>query len=113
MQFLFKRNLTVTTNAIQQLRKINPSAILRVSVDSGGCHGYQYNMQLTQEIESQDVVYENEGVKVIVDPISHDLIQGSKLDFVQELIGSSFQIVDNPLAESSCGCKTSFNLKTN
>ncbi|TPX72122.1 hypothetical protein SpCBS45565_g00673 [Spizellomyces sp. 'palustris'] len=85
--------------------------MLRITVESGGCHGFQYKMELTAQMEDDDVVFENDGAKVAVDTISLDLINGSTLDYVEELIGSSFQVVNNPKAESSCGCKTSFNVK--
>ncbi|KAJ3070994.1 [4Fe-4S] proteins maturation [Podochytrium sp. JEL0797] len=96
----------------------------RITVDSGGCHGYQYVMGLTQEIDPvEDIVayvfvlvfparsvFEKDGAKVVVDKISLDLCHGSTLEYVEELIGSSFQVVGNPKAESSCGCKISFNV---
>ncbi|KAI9352088.1 hypothetical protein BDR26DRAFT_324047 [Obelidium mucronatum] len=83
----------------------------RISVDSGGCHGYQYVMGLTKEVNpEEDVIFEKDGAKVVVDKISLDLCHGSTLEFVEELIGSSFQVVGNPKAESSCGCKISFNV---
>jgi iron-sulfur cluster assembly accessory protein len=61
----------------------------------------------------RDSVFEKEHARVFVDPITAPMVNGAKLDFVEELIGSSFQIVDNPNADSSCGCKISFNIKTN
>ncbi|TPX37002.1 hypothetical protein SmJEL517_g00781 [Synchytrium microbalum] len=108
--------LIVTDRAAKQLNYINSkdraSQALRVLVDSGGCHGYQVKMELTTDnLNEDDLLVEKNGAKVIVDTISLSLIEGSKLDYVQELIGSSFQVVDNPKAESSCGCKTSFNIK--
>lgn len=85
--------------------------MLRVAVDAGGCHGFQYKMELTHNAEKDDVIFEKDGQRICVDPLTLDMIQGSKVDYVEELIGSSFQVVDNPKAESSCGCKISFNLK--
>ncbi|KAI9105628.1 hypothetical protein DFS34DRAFT_644431 [Phlyctochytrium arcticum] len=109
------RILGVSDNAASQLHKINKKAntnkMLRVAVDSGGCHGFQYKMELTDEVEEDDIIFENQGAKVVVDPVSLDMVGGSVLDYVEQLIGASFQIVDNPRAETSCGCKTSFNIK--
>ena len=90
-------------------------------MDSGGCNGFQYKLELTKSIEPEDMylyhyfdsfsVFVNDGTKVVVDPSSLDLIKGSTLDYTQELIGSSFQVINNPLADSACGCKASFNIK--
>ncbi|KAI8809398.1 hypothetical protein BJ742DRAFT_738264 [Cladochytrium replicatum] len=96
-------------NEINGIEKKNQA--LRIIVDSGGCHGYQYKMELTTDQEEDDIIFEKDGARVLVDPVSIDLIRGSRLEYVEELIGSSFQVVDNPNAESSCGCKVSFNIK--
>lgn len=105
-------SVEITSRAARQLSKVTlPSAFLRVQVDAGGCHGYQYKMELTHTKEPDDVAFEKDGQTVLVDPLTLDMIQGSKIDYVDELIGSSFQVVDNPKAESSCGCKVSFNIK--
>lgn len=113
----------------------NPDLALRVRVESGGCHGFQYLMSLIT-IPKQDsrewssVVKENDaifqyttdnadldsrplpnGPRIILDEPSLDLLKGSKVDYVMELIGSQFKIIDNPYASGSCGCGTSFNIK--
>ncbi|TPX50566.1 hypothetical protein SeMB42_g02187 [Synchytrium endobioticum] len=110
-----ERTIIVTDRAVKQLYHINAKEkthALRIEVDSGGCHGYQVKMELTSEkAKEDDLIIEKGGAKVIVDSVSMSLIAGSKLDYVEELIGSSFRVVDNPKAESSCGCKTSFNIK--
>ncbi|KAI9002710.1 hypothetical protein BC832DRAFT_560666 [Gaertneriomyces semiglobifer] len=102
-------------SAAKQLDAINRrkglSQALRVTVESGGCHGFQYKFELTDEVEEDDIIFEREGARVIVDPGSLELISGSTVDYVEELIGSSFQVIGNPKAETSCGCKTSFNVK--
>ncbi|KAJ3008564.1 [4Fe-4S] proteins maturation [Thoreauomyces humboldtii] len=86
--------------------------MLRVTVESGGCHGFQYKMDLTTEKDdTEDIVFALDGAEVVVDATSLDFVAGSTLDYVEELIGSSFQVTNNPKAESSCGCKTSFNVK--
>lgn len=93
----------------------NPSLALRISVESGGCHGFQYLMSLTdlsKVDESEDTVFEGgNGAKVVMDEPSLELLKGSKVDYTMELIGSQFKITDNPLATSSCGCGTSFDIK--
>lgn len=95
----------------------NSGLALRVRVESGGCHGFQYLMSLTDTtaISSvDDTVFEaddNSGAKVVMDEPSLELLKGSKVDFTMELIGSQFKIVGNPAASSSCGCGTSFDIK--
>jgi Fe-S cluster assembly iron-binding protein IscA len=140
----------------------NPDLALRIQVESGGCHGFQYLMSLTTlppvesfsldstlgksspalnasssdpnaissrtplspplpeeakvgKLDEDDTVFaadDGSGAKVVMDGPSLELLKGSKIDFTMELIGSQFKIVDNPLATSSCGCGTSFDIKT-
>jgi iron-sulfur cluster assembly accessory protein len=80
---------------------------LRVSVEGGGCSGFRYEFGFEQGVAEDDVLVERNGVEVLIDPVSLDFLRGSEIDFVDELIGSSFQI-RNPNASSSCGCGTSF-----
>ena len=82
---------------------------LRISVEGGGCSGFQYKFDLTGTAEPDDVVLERNGARVLIDPISMGFLAGSEIDFVDDLIGSSFQ-VKNPNATSSCGCGTSFTI---
>ena len=140
----------------------NPNLALRIQVESGGCHGFQYLMSLTSlppldstsskqeetppalntssnnpnaipsetassppfpgsgkdskvgELDEDDTVFaadDGSGAKVVMDGPSLELLKGSKIDYTMELIGSQFKIVDNPLATSSCGCGTSFDIK--
>ncbi|GAO14659.1 hypothetical protein UVI_02008930 [Ustilaginoidea virens] len=92
----------------------NPNLALRIQVESGGCHGFQYLMNDTIFQFSPDGEPASpaaEGAKVILDEPSLELLKGSKVDFTMELIGSQFKIVDNPYAKSSCGCGTSFDVK--
>ena len=84
------------------------AAILRLSVDGGGCAGFTYKFELG-EIEEGDAVAETGGVQLIVDPISLDLVQGSAVDFVEDLGGSAFKVT-NPNAASGCGCGSSFSV---
>jgi iron-sulfur cluster insertion protein len=84
-------------------------AILRLSVDGGGCSGFQYRFGLAEGIDADDIITETDGVRLVVDPISIDLIEGSEVDFVESLGGSSFKVT-NPLAASGCGCGASFSV---
>jgi iron-sulfur cluster insertion protein len=84
-------------------------AILRLSVDGGGCAGFQYRFGLADEVESDDVAAVRDGVTLVVDPVSLDLVRGSIVDFVESMGGSAFQVT-NPQAASGCGCGTSFSI---
>jgi iron-sulfur cluster assembly accessory protein len=94
----------------------NPNLALRVSIESGGCHGFQYLMDLTdlgkEPPAEQDTVFEGaKGEKIVVDEPSLELLNGSTVDYTMELIGSQFKITGIPGATSSCGCGTSFDIK--
>ncbi len=80
---------------------------LRLSVEGGGCSGFQYKYELVQEREPDDLVLEKSGAVVLIDPISLQYLAGSEIDFVDDIIGQSFQI-NNPNASAGCGCGTSF-----
>lgn len=82
---------------------------MRVAVEGGGCSGFQYVFSLEADREDDDLAIERDGVSVLVDPVSLELLQGAVLDYVEELIGSYFQVT-NPNAASSCGCGTSFSI---
>lgn len=84
-------------------------AILRLSVEGGGCSGFQYKFDLADAPEGDDSVSETDGVKLVVDPVSLDLISGSTVDFVESLGGAAFK-VDNPQAAAGCGCGSSFGI---
>ncbi|KAK0723009.1 hypothetical protein B0T26DRAFT_626166, partial [Lasiosphaeria miniovina] len=143
--------LEITARAAKRLSEImskdsNPDLALRIQVESGGCHGFQYLMKLvtlpsslpahakdasptghenspSTSIQEDDTIFvyspQNDNPasagltapKIILDTPSLELLKGSKVDFTMELIGSQFKIVDNPLATSSCGCGTSFDIK--
>ncbi len=83
------------------------AAILRLSVDGGGCAGFQYKFGLESAIGPDDHVAETEGVQLVVDPVSLPFVEGAEVDYVESLGGASFQ-VRNPNATSGCGCGTSF-----
>ena len=84
-------------------------AILRLSVDGGGCAGFQYRFGLADAVEADDETAEQDGVTLVVDPVSLDLVRGSVVDFVESLGGAAFQVT-NPNAASGCGCGTSFSI---
>jgi iron-sulfur cluster insertion protein len=87
----------------------NRAPILRLSVDGGGCSGFQYKFDLTDGAEADDTVSEADGVKLVVDPVSLELVAGSTVDFVESLGGSAFK-VENPQASAGCGCGSSFGI---
>ena len=84
-------------------------AVLRLSVEGGGCAGFQYRFGLAESLEQDDTIVETDGVKLAVDQVSLDLVRGSVVDFVESLGGAAFQ-VRNPQAASGCGCGTSFSI---
>lgn len=83
--------------------------LFRVSVEGGGCSGFQYKFDMVDSRSDDDVVVERDGAQMLVDPVSLDYLKGSEVDFVDDLMGASFRI-RNPNAQSSCGCGTSFAL---
>jgi len=83
--------------------------ILRLSVDGGGCAGFQYKFGLADSVEGDDAVVERDGVRLVVDSISLDLVRGSAVDYVENMGGASFRVT-NPNAASGCGCGTSFSI---
>ncbi|MBA3838285.1 MAG: iron-sulfur cluster insertion protein ErpA [Zymomonas sp.] len=84
-------------------------AILRLSVDGGGCSGFQYRFGLADEVAADDLAVETDGVRLVVDSISLDLVRGAAVDFVETLGGTAFR-VENPQAASGCGCGASFSV---
>ena len=104
---------TVTERAARRIAEIlggeAEARLMRVSVDGGGCSGFQYRFDLVAAEEPGDLVVTRAGVSVVVDPVSLPYMAGSELDFVDDLIGAQFK-VKNPLAKASCGCGTSFSV---
>jgi iron-sulfur cluster assembly accessory protein len=103
--------VTVSDRAARRIAQIvagEPATpLLRVSVEGGGCSGFQYRFDLVAERDEDDLVIEKAGARVLVDPVSLGLLQGSEIDFVDDLMGATFR-VNNPNATASCGCGTSF-----
>lgn len=95
---------------INEIVKDEPTGtMLRVSVEGGGCSGFSYKFDLVKEKNTDDLIIENQGAIVLVDELSLGFLNGSEIDFVDALIGASFQI-NNPNATASCGCGTSFSI---
>ena len=105
--------VTVTERAAQQIGKIlrreAPGTMLRVSVEGGGCSGFQYKFDIDHARGEDDIAITRSDATVLIDRISLGYLAGSEIDFVDDLIGASFR-VNNPQATASCGCGTSFSL---
>ena len=106
-------SVTVSERAarrIGDILKAEPAGtMLRVSVEGGGCSGFQYKFDMERAKAEDDLVIARDGAVVLIDPVSVGFMAGSEIDFVDDLIGASFK-VKNPLAKASCGCGTSFAL---
>jgi iron-sulfur cluster assembly accessory protein len=104
--------ILLTENAAKRVAWIaarqSKPAVLRLAVDGGGCAGFTYKFELAEQ-ESGDAVAETDGVKLVVDPVSLDLVRGSAVDFVEDLGGAAFKVT-NPNAQSGCGCGSSFSV---
>jgi iron-sulfur cluster insertion protein len=105
--------IILTENAARRVASIaarqDKPAILRLAVDGGGCAGFTYKFELAPGAERGDEVVETDGVRLVVDPVSLDLVKGSAVDFVEDLGGASFRVT-NPNAQSGCGCGSSFSV---
>lgn len=106
------RTFSITAAAARRIAELRRSQggdrlMLRLAVSGGGCSGFQYGFSFDDTVREDDLAFERDGVTVLVDDVSLDLLNGAELDFVEELIGASFQ-VRNPNATSSCGCGSSF-----
>ena len=107
-----ENNIEITTNAqihIASVLQKDESKFFRITVLGGGCAGFQYKFDFDNSKKNDDVILKTNKVNILIDNISLNLIKGSKIDYVRELIGSSFKIT-NPQAASSCGCGTSFSI---
>jgi iron-sulfur cluster insertion protein len=109
-----ERSIVVSESAAKRITalKIQEDAadsFLRIAVSGGGCSGFQYGISFDDQKNPDDFVFERNGIAVIVDDTSLDLLNGSEVDFVEDLMGASFQI-KNPNAASSCGCGNSFSI---
>jgi iron-sulfur cluster insertion protein len=106
-------DIILTTSAAKRVAWIaarqSKPAILRLAVDGGGCAGFTYKFELAETQSNDDAVAETDGVKLVVDPISLDLVRGSAVDFIEDLGGATFRVT-NPNAASGCGCGSSFSV---
>ena len=102
----------LTENAAKRIAELKvqenvPTAYLRLAVSGGGCSGFQYGFTFDDQRQEDDTLFEREGVGLVIDTTSLELVDGAEIDFVEDLMGASFQ-VRNPNASSSCGCGKSF-----
>lgn len=109
-----ERRVDITDSAAKRIAWLmqqegDAALMLRLSVSGGGCSGFQYGFTFDKSHQVDDHLFERDGVKVVVDDTSLDLLAGSEIDFVEDLVGASFQ-VRNPNAVSSCGCGSSFSV---
>jgi iron-sulfur cluster assembly accessory protein len=106
-------SVTISESAARRIGEILKSepvgAMLRVSVEGGGCSGFQYKFGIERSRGDDDLVLARDGAVVLIDPVSVNYMAGSQIDFVDDLIGQSFKI-NNPQATASCGCGTSFSI---
>ena len=104
-------SITISERAAGRIAEILKSeaapALFRVSVEGGGCSGFQYRFDLVTERAAGDLLVERDGARVVVDPVSLGFMQGAELDFVDDLIGAQFKL-NNPNVTAACGCGTSF-----
>ncbi|MTI10695.1 iron-sulfur cluster insertion protein ErpA [Curvivirga aplysinae] len=108
------RVLTISDSAVKRITKLrdlegDDQLMLRITVSGGGCSGFQYAFDFDKNAKTQDMLFEKNGVTVVTDETSMDLLAGSEVDFVDDLMGAYFQI-NNPNATASCGCGTSFSV---
>jgi iron-sulfur cluster insertion protein len=106
--------VTLSASAAKRVAQLKtqenaPDAFLRLAVSGGGCSGFQYNFSFDLARNADDRAFERDGVTLVVDEVSLDLVKGAEIDFVEDMMGASFQ-VKNPNAASSCGCGNSFSL---
>jgi iron-sulfur cluster insertion protein len=109
-----ERQIVLTESAVRRIATLRAqenaeSALLRIAVSGGGCSGFQYGLSFDDQQNEDDVVFERDGIGVVVDDVSLGLLNGAEVDFVEDLMGASFQI-RNPNAASSCGCGNSFSI---
>ena len=109
-----ERRIVVTENAARRIAILRTQenaedAFLRIAVSGGGCSGFQYGFSFDDQRNEDDFVFERDGVGVVIDDVSLGLLNGAEIDFVEDLMGASFQI-RNPNAASSCGCGNSFSI---
>jgi iron-sulfur cluster insertion protein len=113
LHFVTTADISLTESAARRVAWIaqrqSKPAILRLAVDGGGCAGFTYKFELAEEPDAEDAVATTDGVRLVVDPFSLELVKGSAVDFVEDLGGAAFKVT-NPNAQSGCGCGSSFSV---
>lgn len=107
-------SVIVTENAAKRVKTLiqmegRDNLMLRLGVSGGGCSGFQYSIDLDDKVNDDDVITEHHGIKLVVDQTSLELLNGTQVDFVEDLMGASFQF-SNPNATATCGCGSSFSV---
>jgi iron-sulfur cluster insertion protein len=107
-------SVSLTESAARRVAELKrqenvPNAFLRLAVSGGGCSGFQYGFSFDDARQDDDVVFERDGVQLVIDAVSLELVKGAEVDFVEDMMGAAFQ-VRNPNAASSCGCGNSFSV---
>ncbi len=111
---LIESPLIFTSSAAAKVRELisdegNPSLMLRVFITGGGCSGFQYGFTFDENITDGDTVVENDGVKLLIDPMSFQYLTGAEIDYTEGLEGAQF-VIRNPNATTTCGCGSSFSV---
>lgn len=106
--------VTITDQAKKRILEVSKKRNLntiffRISISGGGCQGFQYNFKFEDEVNNDDNIFEYDKINLLVDPTSLNILKGSRIDFVNDMMGSYFKI-ENPKATSTCGCGTSFSI---
>ncbi|EFO20164.1 iron-sulfur cluster assembly accessory protein [Loa loa] len=105
-------DLKITENCVNRLREVaSIGEHLRIMVDGGGCSGFEYKMSIDNKINDNDLVFCKDHIKIVVDERSLQFLKGATVDYFEDLMRSSFRIVDNPVAEKGCSCGSSFAIK--
>jgi iron-sulfur cluster insertion protein len=109
-----ERSITLTASAARRIAFLREQeqvgqANLRITVSGGGCSGFQYGLSFDDQTNPDDRLFERDGIGVVVDVVSLDLLNGAEVDFTEDLMGAAFRI-NNPNAASSCGCGNSFSI---
>ncbi|KAK9788283.1 hypothetical protein WJX73_005219 [Symbiochloris irregularis] len=109
-------DIMLTESAIQKIRELlrdstSGEKFMRLTVEAGGCSGFSYKFDFGSQLDPTDRIFEQKGVQLVVDDVSLEFVRGATVDYLQELIKSTFEVVHNPNAEGGCGCGSSFNPK--